>query len=179
MKELTVADAFASNDKVREKLIALVGELTPEQASQRDESQDKWSVAEIVEHISIVESGIAGLCQKLLTRGQAAGSSAAGRIRLSDEFLDAGEKSTTQKWQAPDRVRPTGTKTVAESLAAMDETRVKLEELRPMFEQLDSSNSTFPHPYLGELTAAEWLCLIGGHAARHMRQIRRILENAA
>lgn len=173
MKEMSVADAFASNDKVREKLIALVGQLTPEQASLRDVSQDKWSIAEIVEHVSIVEAGIAGLCGKLLAEAPAAG----GRIRLSAEFLDGGEKSMTAKWAAPERVRPTGTKTISESLAAMDETRVKLEELRPLFEQFDSSNRTFPHPYLGELTAAEWLCLIGGHGARHMRQIKRILGN--
>jgi len=75
-------------------------------------------------------------------------------------------------------VRPTGTKTIAESLEVMAGNRIKLEEMRPLFETVNSA-ATFPHPYLGELTAAEWLCLIGGHSARHMRQITRILETAA
>ena len=101
-----------------------------------------------------------------------------GRIRLSDAFLEGGQKSYLEKWQAPERVRPTGTKTIAESLEVMAGNRIKLEEMRPLFETVNSA-ATFPHPYLGELTAAEWLCLIGGHSARHMRQITRILETAA
>ena len=172
---MTVAEAFASNDKVHEKLKALVGNLTSEQVSQRSASQDNWSVAEIVEHVSIVEAGITGLCSKLLQRAKDESKTSDGRIRLSDEFLEGGEKSLSAKWQAPERVRPTGTKTIDESLAVMDSTRTKLEELRPLFEQY-SSEATFPHPFLGELTAAEWLCLIGGHEVRHMRQIKRILD---
>lgn len=176
MKEISVSEAFESNEKVHEKLNALVTDLTSEQAAMRDVSQDKWSVAEIVEHISIVEAGIAGLCGKLLQRAKENGMSSNGKIRLSDEFLGGGEKSMSEKWQAPERVRPTGTKTIAESLTVMADTRTKLEELRPLFEEFSSSDSTFPHPYLGDLTAAEWLTLIGGHEARHMRQIKRILD---
>lgn len=179
MKEMSVSDAFASNDKVHEKLVALVQGLTGEQASQRDVSQDQWSVAEIVEHISLVEAGIAGICRKLLSQAEADAKTCEGQIRLSDAFITGGEKSFTAKWQAPDRVVPTGEKTIAESLTAMDETRITLETLRPLFEKFDSSCGTFPHPFLGDLTAAEWLCLIGGHGARHMRQIKRILDNPA
>lgn len=175
MKELSVSEAFASNDKVRERFESFVGSLSSEQLAMRDVSQDKWSVAEIVEHVSMVEAGIAGLCRKLLQRAKDGAQTSDGRIRLSDGFLEGGEKSKTEKWQAPDRVRPTGTKTIEESFALMADTRTKLEELRPFFEQYSSSDATFPHPFLGDLTAAEWLLLIGGHEARHMRQIKRIL----
>ena len=177
MKEISVSEAFASNAKAHEKLVALVGNLTDSQAAMRDVSQDKWSISEIVEHISIVEAGIAMLCAKLLQRAKESGSASDGKIKLSDEFLAGGEKSRSAKWQAPERVRPTGTKTIANSFAVMMETRAKLEELRPLFEEF-SSDSTFPHPYLGDISAAEWLCLIGGHEARHTRQIRRILDSA-
>lgn len=179
MKEISVSDAFDSNDKAHEKLKALVGSLTADQAAKRDVSQDRWSVAEVVEHISIVEAGIAGLCAKLLDRAKENGAPSDGKIKLSDEFLVGGEKSVSEKWQAPDRVHPTGTKTIGESFAVMADTRVKLEQLRPMFEEFSSSDSKFPHPFLGDLTAAEWLCLIGGHEVRHMRQIRRILGDSA
>src|SRR5688572_10878956 len=104
MKEMTVSEVFASNDKVCEKLRSLVSGLTDEQTNLRDSSQDKWSVAEIVEHVSMVESGIARLCAKLLTEAKTDGSTADGRVTLSDAFLAGGEKSYTAKWQAPDRV---------------------------------------------------------------------------
>ena len=179
MKEISVSEAFASNAKVHEKLVALVGNLTDDQAARRDVSQDKWSVSEIVEHISIVEAGIAGLCSKLLQRAKENGVPSDGKIKLSDHFLLEGDKSMTEKWQAPERVRPSGTKTIQESLALMADTRAKLEDLRPLFEEFSSIDSTFPHPFLGDLTAAEWLCLIGGHGVRHMRQIKRILNPVA
>lgn len=177
MKEISVSEAFESNSKVHEKLIALVDGLTADQAAMRDVSQDKWSIAEVVEHIAIVESGIAELCRRLLERAKEAGAASDGKIRLSEHFLTQGDRSMSEKWQAPDRVRPTGNKTIEESFAQMTETRVKLDSLRPLFEEFNSSESKFPHPFLGELTAAEWLCLIGGHEVRHMRQIKRILEN--
>ncbi|HKX84645.1 MAG TPA: DinB family protein [Pyrinomonadaceae bacterium] len=179
MKEISVSEAFASNDRVHEKLVALVGSLTDDQLATRDVSQDKWSVSEVVEHISIVEAGIAGLCSKLLQRAKENGATSDGKIRLSDHFLLEGDKSMAEKWQAPDRVRPTGTKTIQDSFALMADTRAKLEELRPLFEDFSSSDSSFPHPFLGDLTAAEWLCLIGGHGVRHMRQIKRILKPVA
>ena len=34
----------------------------------------------------------------------------------------------------------------------------------------------FPHPFFGELSATEWLVLLGGHEARHTAQIERILS---
>ena len=130
MKEMTVSEVFASNDKVYEKLRSLVAELTVDQASRRDVSQDKWSVAEIVEHVSIVEAGIAGLCARLLTRSGDEQPAGDGRIRLSDAFLEGGQKSYSEKWQAPERVRPTGTKTIAKRKAHI----VSFHDLADFFE---------------------------------------------
>src|SRR5687768_6496546 len=102
MKEISISEAFESNEKVHEKLKTFVADLTNEQAAMRDVSQDKWSVAEIVEHISIVEAGIAGLCGKLLLRAKENGASSNGKIKLSDKFLAGGDKGMSEKWQAPE-----------------------------------------------------------------------------
>jgi len=39
----------------------------------------------------------------------------------------------------------------------------------------DVSNHKFPHPFFGDLTAAEWLVMLGAHEARHTKQIERLL----
>ena len=57
----------------------------------------------------------------------------------------------------------------------LDETRKSLEDLRPMFESVECSEFKFPHPFFGDLTAHEWLALVGGHELRHTQQIERIL----
>src|SRR4029453_17757470 len=152
MKEISVSEAYASNDRMREKFKAFRGRLEDERRGSRATSQDKWTIAEVVEHVSLVGAGITGLCAKLLSKAQAAGSASNGLIQLSDSFIDNGEKSMTQKWQAPERVRPTGTQTIAESFAMMDDTRGRLEELRPVFGKV-RSNKNFSHPCLGEPTA--------------------------
>jgi hypothetical protein len=59
----------------------------------------------------------------------------------------------------------------------MEENRRKLEELRPLFESANCADDyKFPHPYMGELTATEWLALIGGHEARHLHQIKKLMR---
>jgi hypothetical protein len=58
----------------------------------------------------------------------------------------------------------------------MEENAKALRSLRERFEKFDGGAHTFPHPYLGELSAVEWLALSGGHKIRHLRQIKRVIE---
>ena len=80
------------------------------------------------------------------------------------------------KLEAPDMVRPTGTKSIAESLSSLEETENSLRSLRPIFEKYDTNKPKFSHPYLGDMSAAEWLAMYGLHEGRHLRQIKNILE---
>jgi len=80
------------------------------------------------------------------------------------------------KVEAPERVQPTGEATVAQSLAKMDETSKTFDSLRSDLEEFDLSHHKFPHPFFGDITAAEWLVLAGGHEARHTKQIEKLKE---
>ena len=136
----------------------------------------KWTVAQLVEHISIVEDGMTRICAKLLNEAVEAGKSADGSVKMSDDFLRKAEGSREQKLEAPDRVHPKSNQTIAESLAKMEESRNRLNKLRPLFESVECSDQKFPHPAFGELTAHEWLALVGGHEMRHIAQIKRVLK---
>jgi hypothetical protein len=57
----------------------------------------------------------------------------------------------------------------------MAETRQRLESIRPAFQAWDSTEFKFPHPFFGDMSAAEWLALIGWHESRHLEQIRRMI----
>jgi hypothetical protein len=136
---------------------------------------EKWTIAHFVEHIAIVEDGMTRISAKLLAQAQQKGKSFDGKAKLSETFAKKASEMRDQKFEAPERVRPTGKLTVAESLAKMKVNRQRLEELRPLFESFDSSDLKFPHPLMGELTAHEWLVMIGGHEIRHLKQIENIL----
>lgn len=173
MNYRTISEIYDANDQIRARLKALIGGLTAAETEMRDGTG--WTVAEIVEHLVLVEDGMTRICAKLLGEGAAAGASGDGAARISADFLERTIAARGVKVDAPERVRPTGTKPVADSLAALDSNRARLNQLREQFENVDSSEFTFPHPAFGALTAHEWLALLGGHEARHIAQIERIL----
>ena len=92
------------------------------------------------------------------------------------EFLKKADGITDVKLEAPEYVLPVNGRSIADSLHAMEENGRALDELRPRLEEYDCDTHKFPHPYLGDLSALEWLTLAGGHKIRHLRQIKRVLE---
>ncbi len=175
MNYQTISEIYEANDKVHGKLKAAVAEISDEQAEILPDGE-KWTIKEFVEHIAIVDEGMMRICAKLLNAAKEAGKTADGKAKFTEEIAQKMAGARDAKFEAPDRVRPTGTKTIAESLAQMDETREKFEELKPMFESVECSDAKFPHPAFGDMTAHEWLALRGGHEARHIRQIVGIIE---
>lgn len=177
MKYQTIADVYEGNDHVRAKLKQVVADLSESELQARPEGEE-WSIAEIVEHVAIVEGGMMRICGKLLRKAQEKGAAAAagGAVKLSETFLEKSAGARETKFQAPEMVRPTGTMSIEESLARLDENRARLKELQPLFESLDCADFKFPHPAFGDITAHDWLALVGGHEARHIAQIQKILE---
>jgi uncharacterized damage-inducible protein DinB len=175
MNNQSVAEIYAANDKIREKTLQTLANLTDEQTRFLPDGE-KWTIAEFVEHIAIVEDGMTKISAKLLAQAQSAGRTKSGDApNFSENFAQKAAEMRDKKLEAPDRVRPTGQKTVAESLEKLKETRMQLENLRPLFEQFECSDFKFPHPFMGDLSATEWLALVGGHEARHLRQIENFL----
>ncbi|MEZ5426737.1 MAG: DinB family protein [Pyrinomonadaceae bacterium] len=178
MNYQNIAEVYAANSEIRENLKNVVENLTDERAGFLPEGE-KWTVAALVEHLAIVENSMIQISAKLLTKAQAAGAGSDGKADITGEFLGKLQENRDRKFEAPEIVHPTGTKTIAESLQMMDENRRKLDEMRPLFESVDCSDFKFPHPAFGPMNAHEWLALIGGHEARHTAQIVRLLEKTS
>ncbi|MBC7899137.1 MAG: DinB family protein [Saprospiraceae bacterium] len=177
MNNQKIADIYAGNNKIREKFTETLSALTDVQASALPDGE-KWTVAQIAEHVSIVEENMAKICLKLLSKAQADGKTSTGTAFISDSFRARGAEVAQIKLEAPEMVHPSGGKSIAESLAKMAETQAKFNELLPLFETCDCDENKFPHPFFGDLSAAEWLTLAGGHKARHLKQIRNVLAKS-
>ena len=178
MNYQTIGEIYEANAKIREKLKATIANLSEEQINSRL-NENGWTIREIVEHISIVEGGMATICSRLLQKSAEENLANDGKANISAEFL---EKATLianrreRKAQAPERVIPTGTLSIAESLAKMDENAKIFEQIRTGLETTDTQKPKFPHPFFGDLSATEWLALVGGHEFRHIDQIEEILS---
>lgn len=174
MRYQSIPEIYEANDRIRAKLKGTVGGLTEKQAAEVPDGEG-WSIAQITEHVSMVGNGIFRICSKLLLKAEAEGHPSATPVDLSS-FADRASGIADVKLDAPETVRPSGQRSVAESIKALDETQESFRSLQPQFEKYHTSEHRFPHPYLGDMTALEWLAMYGAHEGRHLRQIRRIME---
>ena len=174
MNYQTISEIYDANDQIRGKLKSIIANLTDDQANTLPDGE-KWTIAGFVEHIAIVDEGIMRISAKLLNAAKANGKQSDGTAKFSDEFAQKIAAGRDSKFEAPERVHPTGTITIAESLAKMAETRKSLEDLRPLFESVECAEVKFPHPAFGDLSSHEWLALLGGHEMRHIKQIEGLL----
>jgi hypothetical protein len=190
----SVADIFAANARIRQRIIERVEGLDESQHDVRA-SDGGWTVAEIIEHLSLTERRVARALEGMLpkiedaatanaegaasvgdgadstTAGDGAGARRGFEPFSVDEYI---EQARGKKFEAPDFIRPRGV-ALSESLARLKESRAALEELRPRFEAADYT-AQFPHPAFGMLNVGQWLAFVGIHEKRHLGQIERLIE---
>lgn len=186
MEYTSVAGIYEHINETRRRLVERVESVAEERRTARS-AENAWTVADIVEHLSITERGLLSVMTKMLDGVEAAAAGAqedaatggaAAPAAIQPFSLDTYiERARAEKFQAPEVVRPTGTAAVADSLARLAESRARLDALRPRFERADLSAQLFPHPAFGPLNLYQWLAFIGVHEARHLAQIERLLED--
>lgn len=138
---------------------------------------DRWSVAEVAEHITVSESTLFGLVQKQVMTSPATPEKRE-QVKGKDELILQRVPDRSHKVQAPEILRPTGrwateadlTKAFEESRkTTMDYVRTTDDDLRDHF---------FDHPLLGAMDGYQWLLLISAHSARHTAQIEEVKADA-
>ena len=172
----SVPEIYEHIDRTRARLTAAVEDLSDEQQTFSPASE-RWSVAELVEHLSIVEESVASLLERLLGKAEESSADASAPDTFEpvsiEEFV---ERTRSVKLEAPERIRPTGTLPVADSLARLKASRAALHALRPRIERADGRAIRFPHPAWGPLDLYQWLLFVGAHEDRHLAQIEALKE---
>ena len=134
---------------------------------------DRWSVAEVSEHIAVSESAIFGMVQSKVMTSPATPEKRA-EVAGKDETILTKVPDRSHKAQAPEFLKPTNRWATREELtksfedsrkATMDYVRTTNDDLRDHFG---------PHPVLGPLDAYQWILLISAHSERHTKQIEEV-----
>ena len=176
MTYTSVADILAANEQIRRRLTTRLESLSETQRTARP-AAGGWSVAEIVEHLSITEQRLGQLLQMMLEKAAESGAAAQSPPQFTPFSLDEfAERARGQKFEAPEFIRPSGGVALPDSLASLSESRAAVEALRPRLEATDLSAAQYPHPAFGPLNIAQYLAFIGLHEERHLRQIERLVE---
>jgi len=155
-----------------DNFIKSISGLSPKQWTFKP-APDRWSVAEVAEHITVAETTIMGLIQHPLMQSPAAPEKRE-QVKGKDQLILQRMPDRSHKAQAPEILRPTGRWATEADLAKafedarkanMDYVRTTNDDLRDHF---------FDHPAFGTLDGYQWLLLLATHSARHTAQIEEV-----
>jgi len=164
--------ALTELQRTHDKFLQSIAGLSQKQWTFKP-GPDRWSVAEVAEHITVAESAILGLVQKQVMASPATPEKRE-QVKGKDEMILQRMPDRSHKAQAPEFLRPTGrwpteadlTKAFEESRkVTMDYVRTTNDDLRDRF---------FDHPVFGTMDGYQWLLLLSAHSERHTAQIEEV-----
>jgi hypothetical protein len=148
----------------------------PEKLREIRPADNAWSVAEVMEHVSLIEQRIAMLVTKH------AGAARAGGVGPDPETSSvvasyvnpARVVDRTDKIVAPQPVQPGGALDSAAGTRALEASHAALVSSLRAANGVSLTNSMQTHPVLGPLNIYHWIVATALHDDRHAAQIREI-----
>jgi hypothetical protein len=146
-------------------------EMVPRTRRNERPAEGRWSVAEILEHLAIVEERSLKIIQKLIADAPArSGQSPSAPTPHDRRAL----RDRSQRISAPEFIEPTGTMSADEAWARLERSRRGLDAVLATIGDRDLTKVSRVHPALGHLDGYQSIDAIGGHEERHAAQIRDI-----
>jgi hypothetical protein len=167
-------------DQRRAELRAAV-DAVPEAQRQTRPAADRWSAAEVVEHLAMVEGRMArGIFAKRIDEARANGIGPERETTpVASSFNAAGVLDRTRPRAAPEPVVPLGSKPFNTAWQELEQVRGGLRATLTAADGLALGDIRHVHPSLGDMNLYQWALWIGGHEARHTAQVREIAEQMA
>ena len=157
-------------DTVHAELKTTVNGVDPALLSRRP-AENEWSVAEVIEHLCLVEGAVMkGITAKL--------AQPPVKVSFLKKFFPMRIVSLRMKrLQAPKYVQP------ASDLPPVDELLKKFDAVRATTKELcikegpeRLSQVCLKHPYFGDMDGAAAVSMVAFHEQRHLKQIRETLK---
>jgi DinB family protein len=162
-------------DAHRRALLEAAASVPAELRGQRPEA-DSWSVAEVLEHLSIIEKRVAGMLSIHVAAAREKGvgpdeetSSVVASYPRSEAVLDR-----TKRIVAVKSVVPTGTLDANAATQSLAQSREAMVSALRNANGVSLEHLMQAHPVLGELNLYHWIVALGLHEDRHAAQIREI-----
>jgi uncharacterized damage-inducible protein DinB len=169
LTEAEKKEGLAQLERTRAALVAATKGLSEAQWRFKP-GPDRWSVAEVLEHIVLTEDFLLeNTSQKVM---QAPAGKPDRDYKSTDKMVSSAIADRTQKAQAPEPVRPTGRWSPQEALDRF----LKIRERTVEF--LESTPGLRDHvvdsPLGQPMDAYQWLLFISAHSERHTKQIQEV-----
>lgn len=156
-------------DTVHEKLSMAIRTTNPSLFSKRP-SENEWSIAEVVQHLCLVEEHVFKDLKKSLASGPA-------KVGFLKKLIPMRLVSLRLvKVKAPKAVRPNDPPAMDELLKTYDQVRAELKRLCAEHGRERLKEVCFKHPFLGDIDGVAAVSMVNFHEERHYKQIREILK---
>jgi hypothetical protein len=153
-------------------------ERVPPDLREKPPGPDRWSVAQVLQHLGIIEKRVGMGMTKWVEEARN------GAVGIETETSSVMNSlpiqlitDRTQRRNAPDEVRPTDDIDAKSAWTALEKSR---ETLRSAFlggDGLALSEMVQPHPILGPINLYQWMLFVGSHEERHTAQVIEIAEH--
>jgi len=156
-------------DSVHQKLISAISPLEPDIYTQRP-AAGEWSVAEIVQHLCLVEGRVTKELEAAIAREPR-------RVGFFRRLIPTSIVSVRLiRVKAPKAMNPLDSPARDQAIENFDGARRNLKTLCAAHPEERFRNLVFKHPFLGEIDGVATISFIGYHELRHYKQIREVLR---
>lgn len=162
--------------EARDSLRAAWGAV-PERWRTIPPGEGRWSPAQIVEHVDLVQESVVRILERLLGGVEAGGDTPPpeqlARATSMDRFglLNRGYRAT-----APESARPSDDPDWERALLSLDAGTRTLESLADRYWEADLTEVIQPHPILGRMTGYQWFRFVPQHESRHVLQLEEAIR---
>jgi len=152
-------------------------DATPSGLREQRPAEGRWSIAQVLEHLAIVERQVVALLRRGVQQAHAEGPlpDDAGISPVLPTIDGALLLDRERRVAAGPNVQPTGRVDAEGAWQALERHRAALLELLHGIDGKRTDMVQAPHPVLGTLTLQQWIAFLGFHEARHAAQIRAVM----
>jgi hypothetical protein len=161
---------LAQLDSIHQRLLDLIRSIDEERFRQRP-APDRWSIAEIVHHLCMVE-------QRVLEQLEASLAQPAVHVGLLQRLIPVSllVGSRVVRVKAPKAVEPLDAPSKAEAIANFEEVRRTLREFTATHGRERLQQLGLKHPFLGTFDGVGAVLYVGHHERRHFKQLKETIR---
>ena len=170
-----LAELLEYMDSTRATLVACALNMNPSFARIRPRDE-VWSAADNLAHLVLVEEFVVDLMAKSIAKAREEGIGADASDESFMRSLDRWRvPEPLMKVIAPARITPDNSKSVEDSLQALERSRARLRSILTENTDVDLSAIKRTHPLLRDLDMYQWALFVAQHEDRHRKQMERAL----
>ena len=165
-------------DSRRAELTRAVNDI-PMSVRNRRPAEDRWSVAEVLEHLALVEDNIAQMVGRLVADQRKTGLGAErGTTSIAETLDSASVLDRSKKRIAREAMQPQSGVDAGAAWTHLERVRQTTQTTLRHVDGVALSDVSAPHPALGPLNGYQWFLFLAAHEGRHTAQIREIATAA-